>query len=267
MPSPFPGMDPFVESPRVWPNAHHSLITMLRDRLASQLRPLYFDGIEDRVYRTDIDDPGFSVIVPDVQLLEPQENCSSWTSSDLDEGGVAVEIAEPIVATTLIDEEIREPRIEIIDSQNRAVITVIEILSPSNKVLGSRGRESYLEKREQVLDSKTHLVEIDLLRGAGSMLPRGCRPGGDYFVHVSRAGQRPKGQLWEIKLHQRLPVIAIPLKKGEDDATLDLQELFTSVYDRAGFDLVINYREEPTPPFSEAHAKWAQQWLTKKGLR
>lgn len=267
MPSPFPGMDPYVENPRIWPNAHHSLITLMRDRLASQLRPRYFVGMEDRAYLTDNDDPGFSVIVPDVQLVEPDEFHSEWSPGTSNGGGVALEIAEPIVMTTLIDKEIREPRIEIIDSKSRAVITVIEVLSPSNKVLGSRGRASYLEKRDEVLDSKTHLVEIDLLRGSGSFLPRGCRPVGDYFVHVSRADRRPKGELWRIMLHQRLPVISIPLKKGDDDAKLDLQELFTSIYDRAGFDLIIDYKSSPTPPFSEPHAKWAKQWLKKKRPR
>lgn len=264
MPSPFPGMDPFVENPRLWPNVHNSLIAAMRDRLCQQLRPKYYVGIEERAYLTDSDDPAAEVIVPDLQIVEPQ---AAWSSSDSDEGGVAIEVAEPVITTTLIDTEIREPRLEILDAQSRAVITVIEILSPSNKIKGAYGRESYLRKREEVLNSKTHLVEIDLLRGGSSFLPKLKRRGGHYFVHVSRAGQRPKGELWRIRLNQRLPPIVIPLKAGDDDAKLDLQEVFTSVYENAGFDLIVNYRDTPDPPFDAEQAAWSEQWLKKKGLR
>lgn len=264
MPSPFPGMDPFVENPRLWPNVHHRLITACGDRLSQQLRPKYYVGIEERAYLTDSDDPAAEVIVPDLQIVEPHRD---WLDIDSDEGSVAVDVAEPIITTTLIDTEIREPRLEILDSQSRAVITVIEILSPSNKIKGAYGRESYIRKREEVLNSKTHLVEIDLLRGGSSFLPKLKRRGFDYFVHVSRAGQRPKGELWRIRLHQQLPPIVIPLKAEDADAKLDLQEVFASVYDRAGFDLIVNYRDTPDPPLTAQQAAWAEQWLTKKGLR
>lgn len=264
MPSPFPGMDPFVENPRLWPNVHNSLIAAMRDRLGQQLRPKYYVGIEERAYLTDGDDPAAEVIVPDLQIVEPHE---TWSSNDSGEGGIAVDVAERIITTTLIDTEIREPRIEILDAKSRAVITVIEVLSPSNKIKGAYGRASYIRKREEVLNSKTHLVEIDLLRGGSSFLPKLKRRGGDYFVHVSRAGQRPKGELWRIRLNQRLPPIVIPLKAGDDDAQLDLQEVFTSVYEHAGFDLIVNYRDIPDPPLNDEQAAWTERWLTKKGLR
>ena len=264
MPSPFPGMDPFVENPRLWPNVHNSLIAAMRDRLGQQLRPKYYVGIEERAYLTDGDDPAAEVIVPDLQIVEPHP---TWSNDDSNEGGIAVDVAERVITTTLIDTEIREPRLEILDAQSRAVITVIEVLSPSNKIRGAYGRESYLRKREEVLNSKTHLVEIDLLRGGSSFLPKLKRRGFDYFVHVSRAGQRPKGELWRIRLNQRLPPILIPLKAGDDDATLDFQEVFTSVYDHAGFDMIVSYRDTPDPPLNAEQAAWADQWLTKKGLR
>lgn len=264
MPSPFPGMDPFVENPRLWPNVHHRLITAIGDRLGMQLRPKYYVGIEERAYLTDGDDPAVEVIVPDLQIVEPLE---SWSSNASDDGGLALDVAERVITTTLIDAEIREPRIEILDAKSRAVITVIEVLSPSNKIRGAYGRASYIRKREEVLNSKTHLVEIDLLRGGMSFLPKLKRRGFDYFVHVSRARQRPKGDLWRIRLNQRLPPILIPLKAGDDDAQLDLQDVFTSVYDHAGFDLIVNYRDTPDPPLNAEQATWADQWLAKKGLR
>ena len=263
MPSPFPGMDPYVENPRIWPNVHHRLITACGDQLGSQLRPKYYVGIEERAYITDSDDPGADVIVPDLQIVEPHR---TWSAAGSDEGGAELEVAELTMTTTLIDLEVREPRLEILDAQSRAVITVIEILSPSNKMKGAYSREVYAEKRTELLNSKTHLVEIDLLRVGNSFLPIGKRRG-DYCVHVSRAEMRPKGELWGIRLRHRLPTISIPLKAGDDDAQLNLQEVFTSVYDRAGFDLILNYREAPDPPLDDRQAAWVDQWLKKKGLR
>ena len=180
---------------------------------------------------------------------------------------MSVAIAEPIVTKTLIDTDIHEPLIEILDAQSREVITVIEILSPSNKILGAAGRESYLRKRIEVLKSKTHLVEIDLLRVGRGFVSTGKLRGVNYSVHVSRAGRRPEGMLWKIRLPQKLPVISIPLKAGDDDVPLDLQEVFASVYDLAGFDLVIDYRGQPEPGLDENQAKWVDQLLKSNGLR
>ena len=39
MPSPFPGMDPYLEYPGLWPDVHHNLISDTQDFLAHQLRP------------------------------------------------------------------------------------------------------------------------------------------------------------------------------------------------------------------------------------
>ena len=114
--------------------------------------------------------------------------------------------------TTLIEDEIHEARLEIIDANRQAVITVIEILSPTNKMVGSRGRASYEQKRKDLMTSSTHLVEIELLRDGDHLHCREILPEADYYVHVSRRGDRPRGTVWPILLPQRLPVILIPLK-------------------------------------------------------
>jgi hypothetical protein len=203
------------------------------------------------------------VIVPDVRVA-PRPG---WENRPFEPGGVGVEVVEPVVATTLIEEEIREARLEIVDREQRLVVTVIEVLSPTNKVPGSRGRASYEQKREEVMKSPSHFVEIDLLRGGVGIYTKETIPRCEYLLHVSRVDMRPRGLLWPVRLSQRLPVIPIPLKQGDPDAALDLQAVLESAYDRAHYDFRVDYTREPVPPLPAEWAEWADRLLKEKGLR
>src|SRR5579872_3890031 len=264
MTSPFPGMDPYLERPDLWPDFHNTFIAAAREQLTPRLRPRFFIGIEERVYICDEADPAHDVIIPDISVVRLPERDVRVVST---EDGGTVEIAEPIVMQILLDEEIRESRLEILDMASRTVIAVIEVLSPANKIEGSRGRKSYQDKRLDVMHSPCHLVEIDLLRNGTSFLPKSVWNRGDYFVHVSRASaDRPNGTLWPIRLHQTLPQIKIPLTSEFPDVALDLQAVVNSAYERAGYDLIIDYRAEPTPPLLPQQQDWAGTLLKSKGL-
>jgi hypothetical protein len=264
MPSPFPGMDPYLEEPGLWPDVHHELISETRALLNTILRPKYYVRIEQRVYISDENDSGRLVMAPDLRIaLPPGREGAAF----LPGGGTAVEVAEPIEAITLIEEEIRESYIEIVDRVDRSVVTVIEILGPTNKVPGSRGRESYERKRQEVMRSPTHLVEIDLLRRGLPIPVYGGIPPHEYLIHVSRAGRRPRASLWPIRLSQKPPPIKVPLKPEDGDVVLDLQAVLATAYDRAGYDLEIDYAGEPVPPLDEGWSDWAHQLLRQKGLR
>jgi hypothetical protein len=255
-------MDPYLEDPGVWPDVHHELISSARELLTPQLRPKYFVRVELRVYVSPDDDPGRRAIVPDLRVLEQTPRVEG-----LQPGGVAtLEVAEPI-AVTLVDEEIREARLEVIDREYREVVTVIEIVSPTNKIIGSAGRESFLQKRSEVLASSSHWLEIDLLRDGARLIHVPTVPPYDYSVRLSRAKDRGTTWVWPIRLQQRLPVIPVPLKGDDPDAKLDLQVALSTAYDRAGYDLDIDYKKEPDPPLSPEQAAWADQLLRSKGLR
>jgi len=251
-------MDPYLESPGRWPGVHTRLITAAADMLTEQLRPRYFVDVQDRVYVSDEGEPGRRVIVPDLFLTE------SATGSALAAAHTAVgtaTVAEP-VEMTLLDEEIREPRIIIIDGQGNAVVTVIEVVSLTNKIWGARGRESYDEKRAEVSSSSTHLVEIDLLRDGTPLYARETLPPHEYLAHVSRAdGKRRRHTFWPIRLEQRLPIIVIPLATGSPDARLDLQRLVEGVYDRGGYASAIDYSRPPLPPLDPERTEWARTIL------
>jgi hypothetical protein len=263
MPSPFPGMDPYLEEPSLWPDVHHELLSVARELLNRQLRPQYHVRVEERVYISDENDPGRKAIIPDLKIIET--GFSGRPKTSFLETSAAV--AEPLILTTLIEDEIHEARLEVIDTNQQAVVTVIELLSPTNKINGSRGRASYEQKRREVMNSSSHFVEIDLLREGDHLHTRELLPMAEYYVHVSRKDRRPKGYVWPIRLPQRLPVIGIPLKEGDPDAKLDLQEVLATAYERAAYDLQVNYRAEPTPRLAPEMAEWANALLTSKGKR
>jgi hypothetical protein len=266
MQSPFPGMDPYLEDPSLWPDVHHGLISEMQAVLNRQLRPQYHVRVEERVYISDENDPGRKAIVPDVAQKRGQEPIAKWP-----EGCSALLVpdpfSEPLILTTLIEDEIHEARLEVIDTNQQAVVTVIELLSPTNKINGSRGRASYEQKRRELMTSTSHFVEIDLLREGDHLHTRELLPPAEYYVHVSRKDRRPKGYVWPIRLSQRLPVIGIPLKEGDPDAELDLQAVLATAYERAAYDLQIDYRSEPTPRLMPEMAEWANTLLTSKGMR
>jgi hypothetical protein len=267
MPSPFPGMDPYLEKPSLWPDVHHSLISIYRDLLAAQLRPKYLVRIDERAYISDETDETLKaqLRVPDVEIT----GRPGWEDAvfSLHEDTSGVEIAEPVIATTWFEEEIREAFLKIMDVESRDVVTVIEVLSPTNKVAGSAGRTSFEQKRREVMNSPSHWVEIDLLRG--NRMVRVPRKIGshEYLVHVSKCHQRPRGLLYPVRLARRLPVIPVPLRAGDPDARLDLQAAIESTYDRAGYDLEIDYREGPNPPLGGKLAEWTDGLLRSKGVR
>ncbi len=262
MPSPFPGMDPYLEAPETWNDFHHGMISGIQEQLNRSLRPNYHAMVEERVYISDEADPGRKWIVPDVYVTKSEEpKCTDRvlaTSADYD---AVTTVAEPVIITTLIDDEIREAMLVIRDTKNREVITIIEVLSPTNKIAGSRGRASYEAKRSDVLQSQTNFVEIDFLRDGVPFFPRELLPPLDYAVHVSKFGKRPKGIVWPILLKQRLPKIQIPLRPNDSEVEIDLGQIFHTAYDRAGYDMIIDYSQPPHVPFDEANAIWVKEWM------
>jgi hypothetical protein len=133
--------------------------------------------------------------------------------------------------------EIRERYLEVRELGTDTVITVIELLSPSNKRPG-KGQIVYEEKRQRVLDSASHLVEIDLLRGNGVMPMGGAIANWDYRILVSRSQERPEADLYGFMLPEPIPIFPLPLKPEDAEIWVELQPIIQGVYDRAGY----NYR-------------------------
>jgi hypothetical protein len=162
-------------------------------------------------------------------------------------------------------DQVIERYLEIRDSATHQVVTVIEVLSPSNKQPGE-GRQQYERKRLHVLASWTSLVEIDLLRGWQPM-PLGEAPASDYRLLVSRGWLRPEASLYPFEVTEPIPEIPIPLRAQESEPALDLNELLHSIYDQVRYDLRIDYSIDPEPPLEPDKAEWARRLLSIAGLR
>jgi hypothetical protein len=245
-------MDPYLERPSLWPNVHSSLIVALRDDLAPRLRPRYYVSIEERTYLLE---PGgglaFSTY-PDAAVIgETAPTYQTYSS-----GSQVIEVELPL------PEEIRETYLEIREAKDdKRVITVIELLSPTNKRPG-RGRELYEQKRLLLLGTKTHLVEIDLLRAGESPAMRGS-PGSHYHILISRWQDRPTASLLPFSIRQPIPLFNVPLQEGDEEPTLDIGRLLHDLYDRAGYDLRIDYSAEPDPPLTAEDQTWTKNHLEK----
>ena len=159
-----------------------------------------------------------------------------------------------------VEPEQRQRFLAIRDREFRKVVTVIELLSPTNKTPGE-DRTEYLVKRSDIFHTMANLVEIDLLRG-GQRLPT-CEPlvPADYYAFVCRTKRLPKVDVYAWTLRDRLPVIPVPLAGGESDVPLDLQEAFTKTYDRSGYDYALDYRRDVEPPLDASVADWVRTRL------
>jgi hypothetical protein len=256
-------MDPFLENPRRWPDFHHRFITISSDVLLAKLRPKYFVRIEERVYIASDSGADRKKRIPDLQIASNPE----WVGEALDFHGDPADVDDPVVATAVLEDEVRESRLEIVDAESQLTVTVIELLSPANKTFAGEGHASFDLKRQEVLHSLSHWVEIDLLRGGVEVETVETLPPHEYLVYVSRTEKRPKGLYWPLRLSRRLPVIPIPLKSEDPDAKLDLQAVLTTVYDRAGYDFSVDYTRDPVPSLEGEWAAWADRLLREKGLR
>ena len=166
--NPFPGMNPYLESAGLWPDAHTSIIIGLRDFLVPRLQPDYGVRVEQRVFvaREPYASNGLAQVrVPDAVVLTAAAGAGSrreTTAAEPKPGAAAVAVALPAA------ELLRQRYLRVLRADNMEVVAVIEVLSPANK--SGADRRDYLGKRAEVRASTAHLVEIDLLRAG-----RRCR--------------------------------------------------------------------------------------------
>lgn len=246
-------MDPYLEGAR-WMSVHSQLAAEIARQLVPKLRPKYIVQPVTRYVWSTPDDIGIKLggIIPDVGIAEQQ-----WQPT-LTHTGVA--IAPPTLEMATVTPE-KTPLVvlEIRDRELRDLVTAIEILSPTNK--RGEGYDEYVEKRQNLLRSRVHLLEIDLLRKGKRVPMVGELPDTPYFVFLSRSDNRPITQIWAIRLQDTLPIVPIPLLPEDDDVPLDLQSAFNEVYDGLGFDYWIDYSSAPDVPLKRKYRKQVAELL------
>ncbi len=270
MPSPYPGMDPYLEAH--WGDIHQSLIIYARDTLQAQLPKALRARVEERVY-VHYDDMLRRTVVPDIRIRERpgDQPTSPQTGSGPTPATVVADspIADSIVIT--VDHEpISESFIEIIEAGGGRLVTTIEVISPANKLKGE-GKKLYRKKQREMKHAGVNIVEIDLLRQGNWVLvaPRDCVPQSHrepYRVSVWRSKCPEECELYRASFRERLPVIRIPLRPSDTEVKLDLQALIDRCYTNGAYD-DLDYSQEPDPPLSRSDQAWSHEWLSKQGKR
>ena len=252
MASPFPGMNPYLEHEDAWHNFHEQFPDLVVETLEPLVGPKYFLKVDEHIYVHEL----------------PNGQRHFLGRADATVGRKPIAEAERSTATLTMTapRRIRLPAVdkfgmsfvEIRDRRSRRLVTLIELLSPSNKLFGP-DREQYEIKRAEILASPTHLVEIDLLR-CGERMPFAESLECDYCVLVSRYPQRPEADLWPIHLRDPLPTIPIPLLGTDPEPGLDLQAILHHLYDTRGYAKFI-YDTPPDPPLSPEDEAWARSLI------
>lgn len=249
MPSPFPGMDPYLQHPSTWHNFHIQFLVYASGMLNELLPNTYFACVEERVRIVEHGEEDRR-IVPDIAVARRPEHPEVIRSER-----EAPATLEPVTVPWLHLDEERERFLEIHRMPENERITVIELLSPSNKV--GEDRRLYLSKRNELFRQPVHLVELDLLVGGPRLPMRRPLPPGDYHALVTRTESRPDAFVYAWTVRQNLPTIPIPLRAPDADVPLVLASVFATVYDRGRLDRQVDYRGPVPAPLSPTDREWA----------
>lgn len=264
MPSPFPGMDPYLEG-ALWPDVHQQMATDISRHLNQHIRPQYVARLAVKTIRDTVPPEEVGVFYPDVEIIRRQLREAPVA---LASGPVAVAEPAPItpaVTVPLLEMTMRMVTVEVYTVEQQELVTCIEVLSPANK--RGDGLDQYLRKRRRLHRAGVHLLEIDLTR-------RGRRPmfvqntpepdqfqRAPYLVSLWRAGV-PALEVWPVQLTEKLPTVAVPLRDPDPDVPLDLGSILAAIYDLAAYDLSIDYSQPPPPPpFDEESVLWMHELL------
>ncbi len=263
MPSPFPGMDPWLERPVVFPTVHGNFMNYVQEELNRLLPAGFVATTENRVYV----EPDDQQRVPDVGVFGPPGAAAGATA-------VLTRYGLVPAGTDTRSDPVRESVLNILSGDDDRLVTVVEVLSPGNKRAGEAGRAAYRNKQGECRVGGVNLVEIDLLRGGRHTTAvaerrlRALAPGGfDYHVCVTVAADPREFYVAPFRLADPLPTIGIPLAAGVEPVAINLQAVFDRCYDAGRYAMLAKYdRRDPDPPLTAEQKAWADAILKEKGL-
>ncbi|MEZ4658135.1 MAG: DUF4058 family protein [Caldilineaceae bacterium] len=262
MSSPFPGMDPYIESPDIWGDFHAALATEIRTQLNRQIQPRYVARLIPYTAYEVVEIGETRAIRPDIGIWMPHPPAGAV-------GEIATAVTPAPVRASITQEiPIELLSVEIRKTGSMELITAIEILSPVNKRVSHDAYTDYLRKRREILRSSAHLLEIDLLRGGERPPLQGAIPVAPYYVSLSRVEDRPSVEVWPIQLWDELPVLPAPLREPDQDAQIDLATMVATLYEQGGYATLIDYHRQPPPPvLTKEQNQWLDDYLHQQGIR
>ncbi len=267
MPSPFPGMDPYIEACGLWEDFHGALIHEIKSALARAAPDRYVVRTSERSYLVLVEDNGKDShpFLPDVSVSSPRGKKKPPKKSGVAVAEPAAE-AEPLTLRAFIEEEHRESFVEIYETDpEQRLVTCLEVLSPSNKRPGTPGWDLYQRKRQSLLLSDANLVEIDLLRGGKRMPMLDPWPDSPYVLMVAKAKKPHLCKVWPTHSLRPLPPLPVPLAKPDPAIPLSLQPLIEEIYQRYRYPRSIDYHKPLAPALNAEESAWLEQQLRSPG--
>jgi hypothetical protein len=251
--SPFPGMDPYLEDPGLWEDFHTTLIVAIRAEINPLLPAGYVASTDRHVWIESKKPRRRGKREPDVYVARKKS---------VSPAGAATAFAAPRLISLPLRERRGKPYVKIVDTRDRRVVTVVELLSPTNKKSGEH-YDQYVAKREEYLASGVNMVEINLLRG-GKLPPLGELEDEDvqYYILVCRATDLPQAEVWPFTVRDAFPDFPVPLGPGEQ-LTFNLKPCVDRAYQEARYEQEIEYAGPPLPALSKDDAAWARHLLKK----
>jgi hypothetical protein len=254
MPSPFPGMDPYLEVPPFWNDLHATMIGVIKGTLQKLVPAQYAVWSDVYVWLHE----------PDAATRRGRPDDFLTSRASTGRAGALANLPAP--STAILPAVRREGNkyLKIKEVEGDRVITVLELLSPANKTPGDE-YDAFLAKRNDYLATKTNVVEVDLHR-TGKRMPMGepAPPPADYYAFVSREADFPHTAIWPFSVRDRLPEIAIPLKPEDGFIMLPLQACFDAAYDQGPYRKVVDYTRPPRGPLKNDDAAWAEALFIKR---
>jgi hypothetical protein len=237
-------MNPYLEG-YLFQDLHSALASRVRACLTPLLRPRYAARLEVSTVQDTSSSEELGITYPDVEVV------TTSNSSRLAKEQTAV--FTPATLTLPPPITLRIPTVEVREVTGNRLVTCIEILSYANK--RQLGFEQYQQKRDRLIRSGVHLVEIDLIRRGKRAMAESLLPKSHYCISVTRVSDRI--DVWALNMQEPLPTIPIPLLPPDADVPLDLSQAIHQVYEEADYDLTIDYsRQPPPPPLSDAEQRW-----------
>ena len=262
MSSPFPGMDPYIEHTEIWSDFHGDLAAEIRASLNSLIQPKYIARMTPRVTYEVVEIAETKNVRPDVGVWQPKAAPQATIATKV------VIPPAPVQSLIVVEAPLRLFTVEVRLVETMELVTAIEILSPVNKQRSHAAFRAYQRKRQEILRSSAHLLELDLLRGGERPPLQQAVPNAPYYVVLSRAERRPQVEVWPIRLQDQLPLLPVPLLEMDPDAPLALGEIIAHIYVRGGYAALIDYhRPPPAPKLSETDVIWLDDWLRQQGVR
>lgn len=229
MPSPFPGMDPYLEHPKLWPAFQHQLLACLYQILLPGLVDRYRARVGTRTYVSEM--PLFTSIIRD-EYTEEFIEIRTRTDNRL---VTLLEVVSPANKTTPAGRQ------AYLDKRKEAVAQkagVVEI-------------DLVMQGKPTLTYSRDGLPEFD------------------HAVSVTRATAPDRYEIYTATVAKRLPKFKLPLAPDDRDALLDLQAAFARAYDLGGFASSIDYKGQPPPdvPLTDTHKAWVDELLKQLKMR